>query len=377
MKIANLEVYTFRAKVSQAVVTSFSTIPSRAMALIRIENTDGQFGWGEIWGNFPIFTTEHRAKLAGWALPQHVVGAEIDPSDIAGFCDGLRSKLHVLSVQSDEPGPVEGIIAATSQALWDLAARRAGLPLRTLLNSEAPDVVPAYASGLNPADCVETVARCRNEGYRAYKLKVGFDGDTDVRNIEALLADMANGERLFLDANQRWSVDEAIAAAHRFSPYPIGWLEEPILADRPADEWRALKADCPLPLAGAENLRGVETINAAMEWLDFVQPDVGKWGGVEGCMDVARKAVDIGRTYCPHWLAGGIGLLHSANLMAAAGGDGLLEIDSNENPLRSTFTALVPGIEGGSFRMNGEPGIGVDVPLEDLTEWQTGHEVYR
>ncbi|MBT6096025.1 MAG: mandelate racemase/muconate lactonizing enzyme family protein [Rhodospirillaceae bacterium] len=377
MKIANLEVYTFRAKVSQAVVTSFSTIPSRAMALIRIENTDGQFGWGEIWGNFPIFTTEHRAKLAGWALPQHLIGTEIDPDDIAGFCDGLRSKLHVLSVQSDEPGPVEGIIAATSQALWDLAARRAGLPLRHLLNPDAPNSVPAYASGLNPADCIETVARCRIEGYRAYKLKVGFDGDTDDTNLKALFADMEDGERLFVDANQRWNLEDAIAAAHRLAAYPIGWLEEPILADRPADEWRALKAECPLPLAGAENLRGVENISEALEWLDYVQPDVGKWGGVEGCMTVAQNALAAGRIYCPHWLAGGVGLMHSANLMAAAGGDGLLEIDSNENPLRSIITAMVPGIDNGIFSMNAEPGIGIDVPLEELTQWQTGHEVYR
>jgi D-galactarolactone cycloisomerase len=376
MQIAKLDIYTFRAEVSQTVFTSFSSLPSRAMALIRIEDTDGAHGWGEIWGNFPSITTEHRAKLAGWALPQHLIGAKVNDTDPGPFCAALRAKLHVLAIQANEPGPVNGIVAATSQALWDLAARKAEMPLRHLLNADAPDLVPAYASGLNPNDCVENVTRCRAEGYRSFKLKIGFGADIDDRNIKALMADMRDGERLFVDANQRWSLDEAIANAERLGEFPIAWLEEPMLADRPADEWRALKAACPLPLAGCENLYAREDMTEAMEWLDFVQPDVGKWGGVEGCMAVAHETLQAGRIYCPHWLSGGVGLMHSAQMLAAAGGDGVLEVDSNENPLRTSFTALVPGIKDGDFHMGNAPGIGIEVPLDALAEWATGHEVF-
>ena len=373
MKISKLDVFTYRAEVNQTVYTSFSSIPNRAMALMRIEDSDGNAGWGEIWGNFPIVTTEHRAKLAGWALPQHLIGAEVDPTDPGAFCSDLRQKLHVLAVQSDEPGPVDSIVAAASQALWDLAARRAGVPLRTMLNADAPDRVPAYASGLNPNDCIQMVERCQQEGYRAFKLKVGFGADKDDPNIEGIFALMDDDERLFVDANQRWTLADAIENAARLAAYPLGWLEEPMLADRPAEEWRTFRAECKLPIAGAENLRGHETIAEALEWLDFVQPDVGKWGGVEGCFAVAKAALDAGRTYCPHWLSGGVGLLHSAQLMAAAGGDGLLEIDSNENPLRTTFTDLVPGVSDGHFEMAQGPGIGVEVPLDVLAQWQTSH----
>lgn len=374
MKIAKIDVFTFRAAVNQTVVTSFSSLPERAMALLRLEDRDGAFGWGEIWGNFPTFTTEHRARLAGWALPPHVLGAVVDPKAPGAFCGELRSKLHVLAIQADEPGPVDAIVAAASQALWDMAARKAALPLRRFLNPEAPDAVPAYASGLNPSDCVVNAARCRDEGFRAFKLKIGFGAETDDANIQALLADMSPGERLFVDANQRWSLEDAISNAKRLAAFDIGWLEEPMLADRSAAEWRALKAECSLPLAGGENLRSRTAMAEAAEWLDFIQPDVGKWGGVEGCMAVAADALRADRIYCPHWLSGGVGLLHSANLLAAAGGDGLLEIDSNENPLRSVIVERASAVSDGDFHMQEQAGIGIDVPLNDLVRWQTGHQ---
>ena len=177
-------------------------------------------------------------------------------------------------------------------------------------------------------------------------------------NIEAIQRDMVEGERLFVDANQRWSLSDAMDKAIDLETMNIGWLEEPMPADRPASEWQILRSSTKQPLAGGENFYTRPEFDTA-DWLSFVQPDVGKWGGIEGCFEVGRAMVDAGKTYCPHWLAGGVGLMHSAHLLAAIGGDGLLEIDSNENPLRSKL--LGDGsIVGGQFALSDAPGIGVD-----------------
>ena len=175
--IAKLEILAFRAEIENPVVTSFGSIPARATALIRIEDADGTHGWGEIWGNFPIITTAYRARLAATLLPGHLIGATIDSP--GAFTAELARRFHILKVQASEHGPVNGVLAATNQALWDMAARKAGKPLRLLLNPDAPDAVPAYGSGLNPGDCVEVTARARAEGYRAFKLKIGFGAETD------------------------------------------------------------------------------------------------------------------------------------------------------------------------------------------------------
>ena len=369
-----MDIYVFRAAVSVPVVTSFASMDSRACALLRIEDTDGAYGWGEIWGNFPSITTEHRARLAGWLLPSLIIGKTVDHP--ATFFETATAALKVVEVQSDESGPVGGVIAGLDQALWDLAARRAGVPLRQLFRAGAPDRVPAYASGLNPGNGVEQAAAAREAGFRAYKLKIGFGNDIDHTNIRRIKDGMGDGEVLYTDANMRWSLEEALAEAETLGEFGLGWLEEPIRADQPAEAWRALKPKMPMPLAGGENLRGDASFTESLEWLDFVQPDVGKLGGVSGCLDIAEKALAAGRTYCPHWLSGGIGLLHSANLLAAAGGAGVLEMDINENPLRDAVIRDHLPLADGAAGLPQGPGIGVDVDTDDMASWQVFHETF-
>jgi len=372
--VARMDIYVFRAAVSVPVVTSFARMDSRATAILRVEDSDGAYGWGEIWGNFPSITTEYRAQLAGWLLPSLVIGKTID--DPAAFFEEINTALKVVEVQSDERGPVGGVIAGLDQALWDLAARRAAVPLRQLLRADAPDRVPAYASGLNPGNGVDQAAAARENGFRRYKLKIGFGKDIDHTNIRRIKDAMGAGEMLYTDANMRWSLEEAIEEAEKLAEFDLGWLEEPIRADLPAETWRALKAKLPMPLAGGENLRGDAAFTGALEWLDFVQPDVGKLGGVSGCLGIGREALVAGRTYCPHWLSGGVGLLHSANLLAAAGGEGVLEMDINENPLRDAVVASQLSLVDGDACLPTGPGIGIDVDTAGMAAWQVSHESF-
>jgi D-galactarolactone cycloisomerase len=97
-----------------------------------------------------------------------------------------------------------------------------------------------------------------------------------------------------------------------------------------------------------------------------VQPDMAKWGGVSGVLPVARKVREAGLRYCPHFLGAGIGLLHSAHLLAAVGGDGMLEVDANDNPLRTRLCGPVGAVIDGRVRLGEAPGIGVEPDLAAL-----------
>ena len=148
------------------------------------------------------------------------------------------------------------MLAAVDQALWDLAARKANLPLRKLLNPDAADRIPGYASGLNPGDGPQVVDEQRGLGHRNFKLKIGFGEDIDKDNVHRIIDGLAPGERFFVDANQRWNLEQARHAADWLADAGVGWLEEPMPADTPDAQWQALKASTRIPLAGAENLRG-------------------------------------------------------------------------------------------------------------------------
>ena len=139
------------------------------------------------------------------------------------------------------------------------------------------------------------------------------------------------------------------------------WLEEPIAAHHPDSVWLRLAGTSPIPLAGGENLIGEKEFRRAIELgaLAVIQPDVTKWGGISGTLAVARRVVGAGKRFCPHHLGGGIGLMASAHLLAAVGGDGLLEVDCNPNPLREGLAQPFPTLTGGCLQMSDDPGLGV------------------
>ncbi|GAA0593880.1 mandelate racemase/muconate lactonizing enzyme family protein [Craurococcus roseus] len=356
--IARIGAFVLRAPIAEPVVTSFFTIRDRVSVLVRVEDADGAHGWGEVWCNFPSYGAEHRGLVLHRTIAPMALGRTVD--DPVALWRELAMRTHAWALQSGDAGAFAAPLAGLDAALWDLKARRAGLPLARLLGGEVRDV-PVYASGLNPGNGPETAERARAEGHRRFKQKIGFGEEVDFSNLRRIASGLRGDEALLVDANQGWTAEEARRMALRLNELPLGWVEEPIAADRPEAEWRALAEAYAAPLAAGENLRGQDLLRAASDpWLGVVQPDIGKWGGVSGCFAVGQAAVEAGKRYCPHWLSGGIGLMASAHLLSAVGGQGLLEVDSNPNPLRASLAQPFPDLVEGAFVLTHAPGIGVE-----------------
>ena len=259
-------------------------------------------------------------------------------------------------------------------ALWDLVARRAGIALHRLLGSQRSADVAVYASGLNPDRPDRLAAAKQADGFGAFKLKIGFGRERDLANLRAVRAAVGEAATLMADANQAWSLETALEMCRALDPVQLGWIEEPIIATSSADEWRQLKEATPIPLAAGENMRGAEFDDAiAHGFLAVLQPDVGKWGGISGCLPVGRRARQAGMRLCPHWLGGGIGLMASLHLAAAIGGDGMVEVDANPNPLRELLASPFPEVAGGRMNLPGGPGLGVTPDLNALLTYQAFH----
>jgi len=130
-----------------------------------------------------------------------------------------------------------------------------------------------------------------------------------------------------------------------------------------------------MPLAAGENLAGAQAFGDALDahCLGVVQPDLAKWGGFSGCLPVARRVLARGVRYCPHFLGAGVGLLASAHLLAAAGGDGLLEVDANPNPLRTATCGPVAQVVEGRVHLTERPGLGDEPDLASLGEFVVPH----
>lgn len=369
--IARIQAWAFRSPTKRPVATSFGVMHDRPAVLVRVEDRDGAFGWGEIWANWPAAGAEHRVRLLEMDVAQLVLGATAETP--AEFFHKLDAQTKIRAVQCGEVGPFAQVIAGLDIAVWDMAARRAGLPLRRLIRPNAPDRVPAYASGIQIAAAGDLLPRARAAGHKRFKLKVGFDMGHDITAVREIQAGLHDQELIACDANQAWSLAQAQEFITGVADVPLHWLEEPMPVFADPTQWRTLAQNSPIPLAGGENVIGETDFDRVIKAgiLSVIQPDVAKWGGITACLAVAQNALANGRRYFPHFLGAGIGMAASAELLAGAGGDGLLEVDVNENPLRSSFFNGQEPIVDGMWTCGKGPGLGIDRIPDALAQFQT------
>ena len=375
--IESVTVEVYRAPIARPVRTAFGTMTDRPAVVVGVRSSEGLTGHGEVWCNFPAPAADYRARLIVSVLAPLIVGRQwSDPQEVFGH---LSERTRLLAIQAAEPGPFSQAVAGIDIALWDMAARRAGTPLWRLLGGDAADgAVPTYASGIGPVAAAQQARTAAEAGHRVFKLKVGFGAQIDLANLEGLRRSLGTDAAIAVDANQAWSPQEAAVWSGRLDAYGPMWLEEAIPADSPESKWAQLAETSPIPLAGGENLVGEREFRRAVRLgaLAVIQPDVTKWGGISGGLPVARAILGGGRRFCPHHLGGGIGLLASAHLLAAAGGDGLLEVDCNPNPLREGLAQPFPALSDGYLHLTEAPGLGVS-PDRALASLRTWGEAFR
>lgn len=186
-------------------------------------------------------------------------------------------------------------ISAVDIALWDLRARRQGAPLWRLLGGFDPRV-PCYAGGIDLDFPLDALLRQTGEhlarGFRAVKMKVGRPSlRDDVERVRAMRAHLGPDFPLMVDANMRWSVDEAIRAARALREFEPVWLEEPTIPDDVAGHARILR-EGGLPIAAGENLHTLYEFRQLIEagGVSFPEPDVTNCGGVTTFLKVAHLA---------------------------------------------------------------------------------------
>ena len=366
LRLVSLQAFVLRCPSPVPVRTSFGTMHDRPAVFVRAESADGAVGWGEIWCNFPACGAEHRARLLDTVVAPLLLNHDFaDPAQ--AYAHATR-KTEVLALQSGEPGPIAQVISGVDLALWDLCARRAGLPLFRLLGGRQARV-PVYASGINPEGALAVVQRKHAQGYRAFKLKIGFDDAQDIANLAALRSWLGPEAALMADVNQAWDLPHALAMLPQLGAYGLAWLEEPLRTDSSLADWKQLRSQSGIPLAAGENLMGAARFAQALQSQAFgvLQPDIAKWGGISGCWPVIQTILESGTRFCPHYLGAGIGLMASAHVLAAAGGNGMLEVDANDNLLRSLLAPPFAQVEDGCITLAETPGIGVTPDLAELS----------
>ena len=332
-------------------------MPVRNAVLVQITDSDGAYGWGEIWCNFPP-----RGNVSRLNLLEDVIGPALlgkDTGNPAELCRRLMAQSARMRIHTGEYGPYRHCLAGIDTALHDLAARKRGVPLSGLLCTDASSSVPVYASSPSGGGFESEIGALEQAGHRAVKLKVGHAFHRDMELLDRFRR-WGDGLDLFLDANQAWNLSEAEQNIGTMAEFQPLFVEEPLRADAAATHWSILARTVPVSLAAGENIASAAEFEAKIKSgaLGVVQPDLTKWGGVSGAMHIGCFARNRGTCTYLHFMGSALGLAASLHISAALGGEGYVELDANQNPLRSEVGELDLTITSGRLTVPAGSGIG-------------------
>jgi L-alanine-DL-glutamate epimerase-like enolase superfamily enzyme len=223
----------------------------------------------------------------------------------------VRDKLWRLTDYHGTVGLALLGIAGIDIALWDLLGRTLGQPVWRLLGAQR-DRVPTYAMvGWLNYDVEELQRICTTaieQGFRGVKVKVGAPTlAEDVARIKAVRQAIGDEALLMVDANQVFSVHEALRRGRVYEELGCYWFEEPLRADD-TDGLAELAGALTIPIASGENNFGKRQFRALFERraVDIVQPDLRRAGGVTECLEVGLLADAFNIPYASH--GGGVHL---------------------------------------------------------------------
>lgn len=356
----------YRAPIGSGVAMSFGALQHRVMFLVDITFDDGSVSTGETWVNYPSWGWRERIATVTEGIAPLLVGRRF--ADTAEVRALLLSSLTGVARQWGAIGPVYQAISAIDQAFWLRAAQTCNLSLSAMLSDAPLTQIPVYGSSLGPSGVVESAERCLELGLRAAKVKLGFGREQDEHNLAIARHVLGDDIRLFGDANQGWSPDEAITMASVLRDYGVEWIEEPVIGDDPEKLSRVF-AETSIPIATGENLYGADAFlpYLAQSGVTIVQPDVGKVGGVTEYQRVVGFAQETGTLVAPHLYNGAYSAAFSIQLAAANVTTPWLEWDIRQNPVREPIDHLLTS--DGTVAVPQGAGLGADIDLQHLSPY--------
>jgi L-alanine-DL-glutamate epimerase-like enolase superfamily enzyme len=352
--IAEVALYPLRAAGGVSPQMALGTMPTRPALLIRISDTDGCHGWGEVWANFPPRANTHKAHVIEDVFIPELQGMSFtDPSEVATM---LRRKLTLYFLHVGQLVVFEHLLAGLDIALWDLALRKAGKTFTGFFGIDSRTVA-TYASSINDVDLESLIPHHASLGQRQFKLKIGFQPDGGKALLQKAASLCPGDAQLMVDCNQSWSPAQAQRLLPELESFEPVLVEEPIPASAAIDDWSAVSRATRIPLAAGENVYGVESFIAlGNAGVTYLQPDVAKWGGISGALQLAEN-LPAGTRLWPHFMGTAVGQYAALSLTLYAGADSICELDVNPNPLRTELCGDALSIEDGNITLTHDCGL--------------------
>lgn len=361
MKIDRIELREIRLPLVAPFETSFGVTTERRIILVRVFS-EGLTGWGECTCNEGPFYNHEGTDMAWIVLRDfagpYTIGKETgSPEEAAGLTARIRGNRMAR--------------AAIETAVWDLEAKREGVPLWKLLGGTQAEIPCGVSLGLQDTDAallgkIETELKA---GYQRIKLKIKPGRDYEMVKV---VRREHPGIRLTVDANSAYTLND-VEMLRRLDEFDLMLIEQPLSYDDIIDH-AELQAQLETPICLDESILSVDDARKALK-LGACRIINIKLGRVSGHTE-ARKI----ETYCrergvPVWCGGmleaGVGRAHNIAMATQAGF--VMPGDVSASKRYWTRDIITPEVEvtpRGTIIRPEAPGIGFEVDekrVEELT----------
>jgi O-succinylbenzoate synthase len=349
--------------------TSFGRSYERRIILVRVEDADGDEGWGEITcGESPGYSDEWTDSA--WVttekiLAPMVVGKEVaSAADIWGLMKWARG--HRMSK------------AGIETACWDLEAKKLGVPLWRHIGGVRNEIECGVSIGIQ--DTVEQLfGKIQTEldaGYRRIKIKIAPGWDYDV--IEQVRKKFGN-IRLMGDANSAYTLADT-DLFKRMDEFDLMMFEQPLAYDDMLDHSK-LQREIKTPICLDESVKSPEDARKAIELkaCQIINVKLGRVGGHAQAQLVEKVARENNiSVWCGGMLESGIGRAHNIAMSTLEGFTLPGDVSASKRYWHEDIIEpAVEVTENGTIIAPEKPGIGFEVKRDRIEKLSKRHIIIR
>jgi L-alanine-DL-glutamate epimerase-like enolase superfamily enzyme len=217
MQITHTEIYRFSIPMEPFTIAT-GTMSFAQNTFIRVYTDAGFYGVGEC-SAFPMIVGETKDTCLVMAREFAALWKGKDPLDI----EARLQQLHSFTAGNGT------IKSAFDMALYDIAAKNAGLPLYQYLGGNKRTIETDITIGINEPDAMAKKAVAfKQSGATILKIKLGKDAETDIERITKIRTAVGPDMRIRIDANQGWSFEDAVKALQGMKDLNVEFCEQPM-----------------------------------------------------------------------------------------------------------------------------------------------------
>lgn len=355
--IKNIIIHRLNMRMIDPFATSFGTMQDKEFYIVEVVDTDGNHGYGEgVAFSIPWYTEEtiksNLAIIEDFLIPILRDNVIEHPNDLFPLFDRLRGNNMAK--------------AAIEGAVWDLYAKREGVPLAKALGGKKTEIDVGISIGIQPSirELLNKIEHFLAQGYKRIKLKIKPGHDVDMlREVRKAFPDTP----IMADANSAYTLDD-IALLKQLDDLNLMMIEQPLQHHDIIDHAK-LQKELQTPICLDESIHSLYDAQKAIELgsCKIINIKVGRVGGLSESIKIHDYCEEHGiPVWCGGMLEAGIGRAHNVAITTLA--NFILPGDTAGSSRYWKKDIIKPEVvvENGVIKVPTSPGIGYEVDEEAL-----------